>query len=288
MKKPLAVFAMLAVALILLSFEQGVNSNGAPIASTGAPQEATCAKSTCHNTYPLNSGEGLLDLRIAGNAGSNYIPGATYRLTVSLTQNNINRFGFQLQALKNSDHTQAGSLVITDSLRTQTLAGSNEFTGRNYATYKYAGTGPYTTGTGQWAFDWIAPETYAGDVTFYYAGVAANNDGTDYGDLVYTKQLILSATATGLAPVMEDLKLKAFPNPAGNQLFITWQAPQPGNTQITLLNLQGQTACMLADKFTGTGVQTAAIDLNNRFAAGVYLLQINNGGYTQTQKIIIQ
>ncbi len=288
MKKSLALFSMLAFAVALLSFEQGINSNGAPIASTGAPLETTCAKSTCHNTYAVNSGEGLLDLQIAGNAGNSYTPGATYRLTVSLNQNNINRFGFQLQALKNTDNMQAGTLVITDSLRTQTLAGGNEFTGRNYATYKYAGTEPYTNGLGQWSFDWIAPEAGAGDITFYYAGVAADNDGTDYGDLVYTKQLTLLGTTTGVNQITNDLSLQVFPNPVRNQLTVTYNAQQAGTTEIIFLDLKAGQLHLLGNTFSNAGLQTTVLDVANRFAAGIYLLQVKSGSHVHTQKIVIQ
>ena len=288
MKKHLAIFTMLAVTVMLLSFEQGINSNGAPIASTGAPSESTCAKSTCHNTYAVNSGDGLLDLQIAGNAGNSYTPGATYRLTVSLNQSSINRFGFQLQALKNADNTQAGTLVITDSLRTQTLAGGNEFTGRNYATYKYAGTEPYTNGLGQWSFDWIAPEAGAGDVTFYYAGVAANNDGSDYGDLVYTKQLTLLGTTTGVKSLTSDLSLQVFPNPVSNQLTVTYNTQHAGNTEVTLLDLKAGQLHLLGNTFSNAGLQTTVVDVANRFAAGIYVLQVKCGNHIQTQKVVIQ
>ncbi len=287
MKKPIAVFSFLALAIMLLSFEDGINSNGAPIGSTGAPTEHTCAKSTCHATYGVNSGSGEL-LLLPGDAANGYLPGHTYHLTVSLTQNNIERFGFQLLALKAGDNTQAGTLLVVDSARTQIFAGTNEFSGRNYATYKYAGTGPYATGLGQWSLDWVAPEETAGDVTFYYAAVAANNDGTDYGDLVYTRQTTISATtATTIGQPEKSTALQVFPNPVSAQLNVNYEA-KAGATQISLTDLLSRQSFPLLKKDDNPGSQSVQLNLTDRFAPGIYLLTISNGGQSQTQKIVIQ
>jgi hypothetical protein len=58
--------------------------------------------------------------------------------------------------------------------------------GRMYILHTAAGTNPTGAGTNSWSFKWTAPPTSTGKVTFYAAGNAANNDGAQTGDLIYT------------------------------------------------------------------------------------------------------
>src|SRR6185369_13678069 len=46
-----------------------------------------------------------------------------------------------------------------------------------------------------WTFDWTAPSTDVGPVTFYAAGNQANNDGNTSGDFIY-KTFVTSAPAS--------------------------------------------------------------------------------------------
>ncbi len=169
-----------------------ISSSGAPIGSTGAHGELTCGKSGCHvglnGTANINTGIGELKINSAQNI-SNYIPGETYEITVSLKEEGVKRFGFSLTVLDSSNQ-KAGEIIITDSSRTQLYKGAREFSNREYATYRMAGTNPYDAGIGLWTFKWKAPEQHIGKITFYTAGISANNDGTDKGDRVYTQTLI--------------------------------------------------------------------------------------------------
>ena len=77
--------------------------------------------------------------------------------------------------------------------RTQIISGYGTTASRKYITYTFAGTDTVSPGIGKWTFDWTAPETNEGSVTFYIASIAANNDGTDDGDYCYTKKFTLDA-----------------------------------------------------------------------------------------------
>ena len=195
-------------------------TTGAPPSSAGAPGETTCAKSGCHTGQNVNSGTGITSFTFSDNIET-YSPGETYPITVSITQDGINRFGFECVAIVNNDSTNAGTFIITNAVRTQVLPGSKEFEGREYVTYTYNGTNPYTDGVGKWSFDWQAPATDVGPVTFYIATVAANNDGTDDGDLVYTKMYEVKSTATGINEnITEPTGFKCYPNPAKDKVQV--------------------------------------------------------------------
>ena len=94
-------------------------------------------------------------------------------------------------------------IVITD----QTMTGRTHFTRlllyssshastpifREFSiTYKYLGTAQVENGLGRWTFNWTAPAKSNGRITFYFGGIAANNDGTDSGDWVYHQKTTIS------------------------------------------------------------------------------------------------
>ncbi|MBI3233211.1 MAG: hypothetical protein HYZ42_04105 [Bacteroidetes bacterium] len=56
-------------------------SFGAPVSSTGAPDERTCATSGCHDTYTPNIGHGSMSISVEG-AENGFEAGKTYDVTV--------------------------------------------------------------------------------------------------------------------------------------------------------------------------------------------------------------
>lgn len=90
------------------------------------------------------------------------------------------RWGFELVALDDSNN-QAGTITITDTTNTQ----SSVTGGKTYVKHTSTGTYPGTPNSGTWSFDWT-PNAGYGDVTFYAAGNAANNNGSTSGDLIST------------------------------------------------------------------------------------------------------
>ncbi len=157
-----------------------------PIASvTGAPGESTCAD--CHGGGPIGG-----TLVISGLPQS-YTPGQDVAVTVTLTQAGRTRFGFQLTAIDGSGK-QAGTLT-TNGNNTQLQTAQVQGNTRQYINHTSSGTNPFQTGVGQWTFTWKAPATDVGQVTFYVAGNAANNNGASSGDTIYTTSTSISAVA---------------------------------------------------------------------------------------------
>jgi FG-GAP-like repeat/FG-GAP repeat len=146
--------------------------SGPPAGFTGAPGEVTCT--SCHES---NGSGGQFTI----TAPQNYNPGQTYQILVRHTTNDTTRrrWGFQLTSL--SGTTPSGILVNTSG-NTQVIAGG----GRSYIEHTTAGTFGNQVGGAVWAFNWTAPTTNVGPVTFYAAGNQANNNGTPEGDQIYT------------------------------------------------------------------------------------------------------
>jgi hypothetical protein len=281
-RKFLLLAFMGALTLVMTSGVRDINSNGAPLGSTGAPGEASCARSTCHTGTAVNSGEAFLDINY-GNYCDSYEPGKTYDVIVRLQQSEIRRFGFQLLAL-NANNECAGTLMVTDNDRTQILTGVGPYDGRRYMTYKYAGTEPWAAGEGQWSFQWKAPDVYVGPVTLYVGAVAANNDGTDDGDTVYTKQLIVGQSATGIKETDNNV-FSVYPNPTHGNVQVNFNLPIEEHGVLTLLDLESR-ICFYS-KSVVNGDQMASLDLSG-VPPGIYILSMNTGKKVCAQKIMIE
>jgi len=180
------LFAILAMlASVLLMTDSGAiqtvqaYSTGPPGGVTGAPGDVgTCAG--CHVGPPRN---GQFNI----SAPQTYVPGQTYQITVTHINNDQTRqrWGFELTVL--SSGNKAGELQNLSTL-TQILDNDGPAANRQYIEHTFAGTFRGQRGGASWTFNWIAPSTDVGTVTFYAAGNQANDDGNTSGDQIYISQ----------------------------------------------------------------------------------------------------
>jgi hypothetical protein len=264
MKKTLLLVVSSSFAFVAFDNLPGTMSAGAPAESTGAPNEKHCASSGCHSDFPLNSGTAELSV-FTENGITQYETGKTYPVTVSISDPGLVRFGFQVVALRNSDHSNAGSIKLTEPQRTQIIEGYEALSDRKYVTYTYPGTDAVSTGLGRWTFNWTAPETNEGPVTFYVASIAANNDGTDSGDHSYTKQLRLDSPET---------RCSIFPTVSAGEFNLG-----QGIESICVYNASGEKV------YTALSPKNA-LDLSAN-PPGVYFVSLKGDGKTEYKKIII-
>jgi hypothetical protein len=191
MKKTSILILIIGLPFINLATRIERSSSGAPAAHTGAPNEATCAVSGCHDDNKVNAGTAQLSIEV-GNNLQQYTPGETYPIKIKIADSQVQRFGFQIVALYAQDAENAGTLSITDALRTQIVTDLSGVINRKYATYTFRGTDAVSTGNGEWAVNWTAPLAAKGSVTFYVGAVSTNDDMGDKGDYVYTKSITIS------------------------------------------------------------------------------------------------
>lgn len=191
MKNKIFAFTIILSLVVIIAATPERSSSGAPGAHTGAPGEQTCATSGCHDDNSVNSGKASLSIEV-GNSVTNYVPGKTYAIKVSISEKNVNRFGFQLLALNKSTLSSVGTFQIADKGRTQLVKNTQAFSDREYVTYSFNGTDASSDGMSEWLVNWTAPATNIGPVEFYAAGVSANDDMTDKNDHVYTTSKVLN------------------------------------------------------------------------------------------------
>jgi hypothetical protein len=175
--------------LTVLSLLWMSNANGVANRN-GAPGETACNASGCHTSNALNSGGG--SITITDNIPTTgYIPGQTYTINVTVAKTGVNLFGFGFEAVSSSN-TTAGTLVVLNAASTKTLNGTRT----NMVHLTNSGV---SASSKTFTFGWIAPSTPNGNVTFYAAGNAANGNGSDTGDYIYTttKTITPSPLTTG-------------------------------------------------------------------------------------------
>src|SRR5262245_52758469 len=183
----LGVFGLLAIGYCFNGAPVGAFSSGPPASRTGAPALGTFAAEgvcvQCHTSFALNSGPGILTI---SGLPATYTPNQEVTVTITLNQSSRVLYGFEATFLDDQGQ-KAGNITATDTSRTQIVNGSGNFAGRQYIEHTSAGTTPNGTDQNSWTFKWTAPAQSVGRVTIYVAGNAANGNGSNQGDFIYTK-----------------------------------------------------------------------------------------------------
>ncbi len=192
----IVIVALLGGVTLALAFD-----GSAPTAKTGAPAiggrpaEGTCAD--CHSDFALNVGG---TVEIVG-APTYYTPGNIYTFSVRVTSSQTAGstfallWGFELTAVRMSDGTGAGVLANVPGEGTAVLSGSGQFSTRQYVRVDL-GNQLGSASPVSWQVQWTAPVAGTGAVGFYASGMAADGDGTNNGDWIYTT----SASAQDVTP----------------------------------------------------------------------------------------
>jgi len=157
--------------------------------------------SSCHSTYPVNSGDGSLTL--TGLPANGFVPGQNYVLTLTLADPGQQRWGFELTAQYQSgtSYPQGGTFTVTQPTYTQLSTAPTP----DYLKHTSTGTFLGTPGPTSWQFQWTAPDLTVSSVTFYAAGNAANGNGNTSGDYIYTYSATVNQYIAPLPPVVSDI-----------------------------------------------------------------------------------
>ncbi|HSL82732.1 MAG TPA: choice-of-anchor V domain-containing protein [Thermoanaerobaculia bacterium] len=166
------------------------NSDGPLPGFTGGFGEPTCH--ACHFDAPEKPASG--ELLLSGVPGA-FRPGARYAVTVTLRDRRLRRAGFQLTARFEGSGgdggtagRQAGRLLVPgggseDGPRVEVVEHRKPPV--LYARQTRAGSAPAAPHEAVWTVTWIAPEEPAGPVVFHAAANAANDDDSEFGDVIH-------------------------------------------------------------------------------------------------------
>lgn len=281
-KRKIKLIALFSILLCWVSLVYAFSS-GPPPSNTGAPGESSC--SSCHRgSNPTGS------VRIEGLPQA-YVAGTRYNLTVTVSETGKQRWGFQITAIRD-DGSAAGTFMITDSSMTQMASGSPGGRSRMYIQHSPNGTQRGKRDTASFRFDWVAPTSDVGRITFYVAGNAANNDGSSGNDNIYLANVAIMAGSATPAPTLTSINPISGPAAGGTEITLTGSnfvtgamvtidtirvnstfdnarnlrvvtpPHAPGTVDITVTNPDGQVA-RLRNSFTYEAAQLPAPSISN-------------------------
>jgi hypothetical protein len=181
--------------------------SGSAAGYTGSPSDGQDCGS-CHG-YASSPKAGVITSNIPA---AGYTPGSTYNITVTLTGSG--KKGFEVSP-QNSSGTLLGTLTAGTGMK---LLSSGKYITHNSA----ISTTPAT-----WTFQWKAPVTGTGNVTFYGAFVIGYSN-------IYTSSLSVSEAQAAIAPSATTLaatnlicageaSLNGIVNPNGASTAVTFQ-----------------------------------------------------------------
>ncbi len=279
MKKKL-LYSLFIGICFAIAYTATTKSAGPPPYSTGAPNELTCAQTTCHDgvTATVNSGTGSCDVEFDGG-NDFYDNNKTYQVKVKVSHTALVKYGFQVVAIFKSDKKPAGTVTITDTIRTQLRDKKTVSWGccpsREWVEHTAKGITAASPGSLEWTYNWKAPATGIGEVVFYLAALAGNNDAKDTLDYTYTKTKTITykkGTNVGLDEILPE-KFQASCLPG--QRFISWQG-LPEKVSVSVYDLNGRQL--------GHANNTQGVSVNSQ---GIYLLVFKNEGTVSCQKLLV-
>ena len=164
------------------------------------PQNRYCTQ--CHGTYPLNSGNGYIQLD--GLPADGFLPNQTYNLTLTLAHPGQSRWSFEVTCEYQSGTSwlQGGTFTITQSSYTTLSVGAGS--APDYVKNNSSGTFNGTPGPTSWQFNWTAPDAAVSSVNFYFAGAACNGSGSG-GDYIYGQSTAVNQYIAPQPPVVSDI-----------------------------------------------------------------------------------
>ena len=308
----LLVFIAVAISITLSSYHNGASYLGL-VDCTGAeklnPKGCSDGSIGCHSIKALDSIALKIEVDSAGIPVKGYVPGHTYQVKIIGTNNSFKMlpvFGFQLTCI-NGD---TSSYTATNSGKWDTLnmPTNTRFTpswpgvvdidiieqsDRIAAT---SGIGNHGT-TYSETFNWTAPSTYVGKISFWGVINASNGDTHIGGDFWNTDSLVFDlakpdSTAdtthhtTGIYGLYSIPDLNVFPNPFVDRIFIDGlQHSKDSNILLNIYDVSGQ--LIISKKIDNDFSDKIAMDINQfNLKIGIYFIHISSYDFSITKKLI--
>ncbi len=262
---------ILAVLFALFSM-QGVLSESGKSGKTGAPGEGTCVQ--CHSGSPLNSGGGYVIVDSPDMIFGQYQLGVTHTIQVTVGLPGSSLFGFSIVAL-DANGNSVGSFTAGADNHTEffTIQGG----ARQYVTHNL--NGGNTPDEHTFEFTWTAPTEQLGTVTFYATGLAANGNGLNAGDKVYSTTMVSPMMPVSDVHAVSSDAPQVNWNPAMESLVVSGFDFGKG-LAMEVFDMSGKLVFQLHDS------QNNIIPLKS-MPHGIYLVKISGQGGIIEKKIWI-
>lgn len=262
MKKTILLLTSLTAAWLTFSSNSFGPANAGNGNRTGSNGGATCAAGGCHQSSANTTGSFVSITNLSNNqAATTYTPGQTYKIKFQGNNTSLANWGFQVFS-GNSSNTGLGTINPTMT-NTHIAPG-------NAAIIEHQGSLSKTNNMFEGEFEWTAPVSGSGPVTFYGIINAVNNNGNTSGDAVSStfNSITLTEATSNISNINNDAFATAFPNPTmGN---ITLQLSATGNCNVKAYDLTGRLC------YQGK-MDTQAMQIpSSTWANGTYFIQLSS------------
>ena len=307
MKIVFSLFAIAAGYIVINGYNGGPAAAGAydcSGAETGLGNPTGCfAGSGCHSSV-ANAGIAVtLEFDSAGTPTTHYVAGKAYTVTITgtnNTSNNLPRFGLQIGCIKGATPsaapTQTGTWMAPYPTNTRYTAPFTKYylvgvVEHSTRLTPFSGSGGNGTVYKE-TFNWTAPVSGTDTISFWGALNAVNNNGNaDGGDLWNVTHIIIyNWSPTAVVSIQNTaFNMGIFPNPASQHATLKYSLKENSNVQADLYNICGQKVCTLFNGTQTAGAHTQLINLADlNLKSGIYMVAINDGAKSSTQKLIVQ
>ena len=137
-------------------------------------------------------------------------------------------------------------------------------------------------------FNWVAPSANIGNVTFYFAGIAANNNGNENNDYVYnSSKVVTPASATGILEQSKTIsEFKSYVNTEG-RIAIEFQSATADQSRINLYDMDGRMISSQLIESHSIGEVKSSISVPAELKSGNYIVSILSSNQKLSSKIFI-
>jgi hypothetical protein len=245
--------------LMITSYE-----NGAPEGYTGSPGDGNSCVACHFGTSSTNTYNNVSTIS-SDIPASGYALGQTYTITVT-PNSSAPKHGFEITA-ENASNVKVGSFATTAHTRYPATAHTS-----------LTHNAPLSSGV--WSFDWTAPSTSQGTITFYAAINAVNGDSNAYDnqDFPITTSIAVSEATANIAELTDFFSLNA--NPVTTELTVSLIDSVDKGTY-SIYTLSGK--MLVQNTFSNTNALTISTE---KFKKGLYILKISTETASQKLKFI--
>jgi hypothetical protein len=247
-------------------YELEDNSSNPPLGNTGAPGESSCV--SCHSGSTLPAA-GVVEFEFDG-MNAQYVPGQTYSIVISSSGNAKN--GFQMTALDGTNNAAGTFTAGTGS----SLGTAN---GRRYIRHSTSNN------TSSWSFQWTAPNTNQGNVTFYYSYAKANGAGGNSGDQIYLGNTTIQPDIASGIHELTEIPVSFELTVLHREITLSYSLQESANMYVCIQDLSGKQMAFQNFGKHDKGVFKTSFMLDHQLISGIYFVTLFVNNQPITSKI---
>ncbi len=260
------------------SVNSNKQSSGGQSGLTGAPGEANCTQ--CHvGAVQSGATQNVVAIFSGTTPVTSYTPGSTYTITLSLASNPSKR-GFSATVLDGTN-VAAGNSIGAGIGGTQNFSGG----GRSYVSHTLASS---SSGSA-FAWSWVAPATDVGPVRIYVASNAANNNGANTGDIIFTSSHLIGSSLGLNEEVIEKVNnFNASFSAQNSAVYISYGSLISGKSTVNIVDMSGRSVLFADLGETTVGSNKEMVRIPENIKNGMYVVHYFVDNVASSKTISIQ